>query len=46
MSWLGSIVIGVITAIVAAVLAGIVASLAVEWFSVSSFEGASGYFVV
>jgi hypothetical protein len=46
MSWLGSLVNGVITAIVGAILAGVVASLAVDWYSVSSFEGGSGYFVV
>lgn len=46
MNWLGSIVIGVMTAIVGAILAGTVATLAADWYSVPSREGAAGYFVV
>ena len=43
MSWLGSLVIGAITAIVGAILAGTVAALAADWYSVPSREGASGW---
>lgn len=46
MSWPASLTIGALTAIVAGVLAGIVANLCAEWYRISSFEGASGYFVV
>jgi hypothetical protein len=46
MSWLASIVVALLTAAVGLVLGGYLASLAVGWYRVSSFEGASGYFVV
>jgi hypothetical protein len=46
MSWLASIAVAVLTAAVGLVLGGYLASLAVGWYRVSSFEGASGYFVV
>lgn len=45
-SWLGSIGIGVLVAIAAGVLGGWLANRAVDWYSISSFEGGSGYFVV
>ena len=46
MSWLASIVVSLLTAAVGLMLGGYLASLAVGWYRVSSFEGASGYFVV
>jgi len=46
MSWLASLGVALLTAAVGLVLGGWVASLAVGWYRVSSFEGASGYFVV
>ena len=46
MSWPASLGVGVLTAIVAGLVAGLVANQAVGWYRMSSFEGASGYFVV
>ncbi len=46
MGWPASLLVGVLTALAAALLAGIVANLAVGWYRISSFEGASAYFVV
>lgn len=46
MSWLSTIFIGIITAAIGCVLSFYVASLAVRWYSISSFEGGSGYYVV
>lgn len=46
MGWLASIAVGVATAIATLLAAGYVANLAAGWYRVSSFEGASGYFVV
>ena len=46
MSWFSTIVIAVLTAALAAIGATVVASLATSWYRMSSFEGASGYFVV
>lgn len=46
MSMLASIAVSLITAITGAVCAGVVASLAVDWYRVSSFEGKSGFMVV
>jgi hypothetical protein len=46
MSWLLSIVIGILTAIIGAVATGTIAALAADWYRVPSREGASGYFVV
>src|SRR6187402_1171816 len=46
MSWLASIAIAALTAAVGLVLGGYLASLAVGWYRVSSFEGGAGYFVV
>ncbi|MGV3710517.1 MAG: hypothetical protein ACO1Q7_16930 [Gemmatimonas sp.] len=46
MSWLSTIAIAVITAAVGCVLSGYVASQAVRWYHISSFEGGSGYFVL
>ena len=46
MSWLASIAIALLTAAVGLMLGGYLASLAVGWYRVSSFEGAAGYFVV
>jgi hypothetical protein len=46
MSWGSSIFVGVITATVGAVVAGFVATLAVNWYRISSFEAGSAAFVV
>jgi hypothetical protein len=46
MSWLASIFVALLTAAVGLVLGGYLASLAVGWYRVSSFEGGAGYFVV
>jgi hypothetical protein len=46
MSWLLSIFIGLPAAAVGCLGAGVVAGLCVDWYRISSFEGASGYFVV
>jgi len=46
MAWLASLGVALLTAVVGLLLGGWVASLAVGWYRVSSFEGASGYFVV
>ena len=46
MSWLLSIFVGLLTAVAAGLEAGYVADLCVGWYRISSFEGASGYFVV
>jgi hypothetical protein len=46
MKWLVSLVVGVLTAVLGMIVAGVVAGLAVDWYHVSSFEGASGYLVI
>jgi len=46
MSWPASLGVGVLTGLVAGFLAGWIANLAAGWYRMSSFEGASGYFVV
>ena len=46
MSWLLSIFVGLLNAVTASLEAGFVADLCVGWYRISSFEGASGYFVV
>src|SRR5829696_8051593 len=46
MSWIVSIGVATLSGVLALVGTGFVAALAVEWYHVSSFEGASGYFVV
>jgi len=46
MTWLSSLFVGVLSAAVGLLVSGFVASLAVDWYRVSSFEGGSGYFVV
>jgi hypothetical protein len=46
MSWLTILAVAVLTAIFSALLSGIVASLGVEWYHVSSFEGKSGFLVI
>jgi hypothetical protein len=46
MSWLVSIFVGLLTAVAAGLETGFVADLCVGWYRISSFEGASGYFVV
>lgn len=46
MSWVLSIFVGLLTAVAASLEAGFVADLCVGWYRISSFEGASGYFVV
>jgi hypothetical protein len=46
MTWLKAVGVAVVTALAAMVGAGLVASLAVGWYRISSFEGGSGFFVV
>lgn len=46
MSWSASLAVALATAAVGLVLGGYIASLAVGWYRVSSFEGGAGYFVV
>ena len=46
MGWLASIVVALLSGVFALFGAGTVASLAVDWYNISSFEGGSGYFVI
>jgi hypothetical protein len=46
MSWPARLAVAVLTGMTAMFVAGFVASLAVDWYQVSSFEGKSGYFLV
>ena len=46
MNWIQSIAIGVLTGVVGCVGAGFVGALCARWYRISSFEGASGYYVV
>src|SRR5262245_19662498 len=46
MSWLLSLVIAVLDALLGCFAAGLVASLCVDWYRITSREGASGYFVI
>lgn len=46
MSWLNSFFIGILTAAIAGTAGGFVAAECVNWYRISSREGASGYFVI
>ena len=46
MRWFVTLGIAVLSAGLGLAAAGVVASLAVDWYRISSFEGGSGYFVV
>jgi hypothetical protein len=46
MSWLLSIVVGILTAVIGAIATGTIAALAADWYRIPSREGASGYFVL
>ena len=46
MSWLASFLVALLAAAIGLVLGGVIAAGAVSWYRISSFEGASGYFVV
>lgn len=46
MTWLASILIGVLTAAAGLLASGYAAHLAVGWYRISSFEGGAGYFMV
>lgn len=46
MTWIASLFIGLLSAIAGLLVAGLVASLCVDWYRISSFEGGSGYFVI
>lgn len=46
MSWLSTIVTAVLTAALGTVLSGYVATMAVRWYRISSFEGKAGYYVI
>jgi hypothetical protein len=43
---LKSLLVGALTALVGMIGTGVVASLAADWYNVSSFEGGAGFFVV
>ncbi|MBN9657446.1 MAG: hypothetical protein J0H49_04670 [Acidobacteria bacterium] len=45
MSWLLTILVGILTAAACGAAACYLGTLCVEWYSISSFEGGSGYFV-
>jgi hypothetical protein len=45
-SWLSSFFIGVLTALLAGTAGGFLAAKCVDWYNISSREGASGYFVI
>jgi hypothetical protein len=46
MSWPASLLVAVLSAVTGAVVAGVIASAAMGWYRVSSFEGQSAYAVV
>src|SRR3954463_9485404 len=46
MSWIVTLVVAVLTAVLGLFGAGSLAALAVDWYRISSFEGGSGYFVI
>lgn len=46
MSWLLSIVVSLFSGLLGLLVGGLVASLAIDWYRISSFEGGSGYFAV
>jgi hypothetical protein len=46
MSWIASLLVALLAAAIGLVLAGFIASHAVSWYRISSFEGGAGYFVV
>lgn len=46
MSWWLSLLVGVVTAVAGCLGTGLVAAFLVDWFRVTSHEGAAGYFVV
>ena len=46
MSWIASILVALLAAAIGLVLGGFIASHAVSWYRISSFEGGAGYFVV
>ena len=46
MSWIASFLVALLAAAIGLVLGGFIASHAVSWYRISSFEGGSGYFVV
>lgn len=46
MSWLSSIVIGVLTAAAGCFAAGFLGTFCVRWYRISSFEGGAGYYVL
>ena len=46
MNWLTTFVVAILTAAAGAFSSGYVAALAVDWYTVPSREGESGYFVI
>jgi hypothetical protein len=46
MSWILTLVVAVLTAVLGLLAGGTVAALAVDWYRISSFEGGSGYFII
>lgn len=46
MTWLATVFIGLLTGALGLLVSGFIASLAIDWYRISSFEGGSGYFMV
>ena len=46
MTWLVSLIVGLLSGVAELFLAGVIANACVSWYSISSREGASGFFVV
>lgn len=46
MGWMRSIGVALLTSLAGLAVSGVVASRAVDWYRISSFEGGAGYFVV
>src|SRR5437879_3913124 len=46
MSWFGSFLIALLTAVLACFTAGAIAAACVDWYHVSGREGGAGYFVI
>lgn len=46
MSWLASFLIAIVSAVLGLLSAGFIASLCVDWYRITSREGAAGYYVI
>lgn len=45
MSWLSSFFIALVSGVTGLVCSGLIASICIEWFRISSREGASSYYM-